>query len=61
MVVAGLGDRLAPPEQSLLLWEHWGRPELHWFAGSHVIHIGRAAYREAMRRLLEVSPDHTST
>lgn len=52
MVVAGLGDRLAPPEQSLLLWEHWGRPELHWFPGSHVIHLGRGDYRAAMRRLL---------
>lgn len=53
MIVGGLGDRLAPPEQSLLLWEHWGRPELHWFPGSHIIHFGRAAYQEAMRRLME--------
>ena len=53
MVVAGLGDRLAPPEQSALLWEHWDRPELHWFPGSHVIHLGRGAYREATRRLLD--------
>src|SRR5437763_6186758 len=30
MVVGGLGDRLAPPAQSLLLWEHWDRPRLHW-------------------------------
>jgi pimeloyl-ACP methyl ester carboxylesterase len=52
MVVAGLGDRLAPPEQSMLLWEHWQRPELHWFPGSHVIHFGRTAYLEAMRRLM---------
>ena len=52
MVVAGLGDRLAPPGQSLLLWEHWGRPELHWFPGSHVLHFGRGAYLGAMRRLM---------
>jgi pimeloyl-ACP methyl ester carboxylesterase len=52
MVVAGLGDRLAPPEQSLMLWEHWGRPELHWFPGSHVLHFGRGAYLDAMRRLM---------
>jgi pimeloyl-ACP methyl ester carboxylesterase len=52
MVVAGLGDRLAPPAQSIMLWEHWNRPELHWFPGSHVIHVGRGAYREAMRRLM---------
>ena len=52
MIVAGLGDRLAPPEQSELLWEHWGRPEIHWFPGSHVLHFGRGAYLAAMRRLL---------
>jgi hypothetical protein len=52
MVVGGLGDRLAPPEQSLLLWEHWGRPELRWFPGSHVIHFGRGDYLSAMRTLM---------
>lgn len=53
MVVGGLGDRLAPPEQSLLLWEHWDRPELKWFPGSHVIHFGRAEYLAAMRELMD--------
>ena len=52
LVVGGLGDRLAPPEQSLLLWEHWERPELEWFPGSHVIHFGRGAYLAAMRTLM---------
>ncbi len=52
MVVAGLGDRLAPPEQSLMLWEHWGRPELHWFPGSHVIHLGRRSYQEQIGELM---------
>ena len=54
LIVAGLGDRLAPPEQSLLLWEHWGQPELRWFPGSHVIHFGRGDYLRAMRRLMDV-------
>jgi pimeloyl-ACP methyl ester carboxylesterase len=54
MVVGGLGDRLAPPEQSLLLWEHWGRPQLEWFPGSHVIHFGRGAYLDAMRTLMRM-------
>jgi pimeloyl-ACP methyl ester carboxylesterase len=52
MVIAGLGDRLAPPEQSLMLWEHWERPELHWFPGSHVIHLGRRNYQEQVGRLM---------
>jgi pimeloyl-ACP methyl ester carboxylesterase len=50
MIIGGLGDRLAPPEQSRMLWEHWGRPRLHWFPGNHVIHIDRGAYIGAMRR-----------
>jgi hypothetical protein len=52
MIVAGLGDRMAPPEQSELLWEHWGRPEIHWFPGSHLLHFGRGRYLAAMRRLM---------
>jgi dienelactone hydrolase len=52
MIVAGLGDRLAPPEQSLLLWEHWDQPELRWFPGSHVLHFGRGEYLDAMRGLM---------
>lgn len=52
MIVCGMGDRLAPPEQGVLLWQHWGRPELHWFAGSHVLHFGRAAYLARMRALM---------
>jgi hypothetical protein len=52
MIVCGLGDRLAPPEQGVLLWEHWDRPALHWFAGSHVLHWGRKAYLAEMRALM---------
>lgn len=52
MVVGGLGDRLAPPEQSLLLWEHWDRPRLHWFPGSHVLHFGRRRYFDGMREVM---------
>ena len=57
MVIGGLGDRLAPPEQSLLLWEHWGRPRLHWFPGSHVIHFGQHEYIEAMHELMGSATD----
>jgi pimeloyl-ACP methyl ester carboxylesterase len=49
MIIGGLGDRLAPPEQSELLWEHWGRPRLHWYPGNHLLHVNRAAYLREMR------------
>lgn len=53
MVIGGRGDRLAPPEQSVLLWEHWGQPALHWYPGSHMLHFSRSDYLEAMRGLMQ--------
>jgi hypothetical protein len=52
MIIGGLGDRLAPPEQSRLLWEHWDRPRIHWYPGNHLLHVNRAAYLRAMRRFM---------
>jgi pimeloyl-ACP methyl ester carboxylesterase len=52
MIIGGLGDRLAPPEQSELLWEHWGRPRIHWFVGNHVMHLSRGVYLKEMRRFM---------
>lgn len=48
MIIGGLGDRLAPPEQSRMLWEHWGRCRLHWFPGNHVLHLNRGVYLKEM-------------
>jgi pimeloyl-ACP methyl ester carboxylesterase len=52
MIVAGLGDRLAPPEQAEWLWEHWDRCRMHWFPGNHVLHVNRVAYLREMRDLM---------
>lgn len=52
MVIGGVGDRLAPPRHARLLWDHWGRPALHWFPGSHVLHLDRGNYFRAMKRFL---------
>lgn len=52
LIIGGLGDKLAPPEQSELLWEHWGRPRIHWFVGNHVMHLSRGAYLKEMRRFM---------
>jgi pimeloyl-ACP methyl ester carboxylesterase len=54
MIIGGRGDRLAPPEQSRLLWEHWDRPRLHWYPGNHLLHVNRAAYLREMRRFMAV-------
>ena len=33
---AATADRLVPPHGVQALWEHWGRPRLDWYDGSHV-------------------------
>jgi pimeloyl-ACP methyl ester carboxylesterase len=52
MVIGGVGDRLAPPKHTKLLWEHWERCRLHWFPGNHLIHLDRGAYLREMGKFL---------
>lgn len=52
LIIAGLGDRLAPPEQSELLWEHWDRCQLYWFPGSHILHVSQRGYKRHMARFM---------
>src|SRR5690606_30584970 len=52
MIVGGVGDRLAPPKHSRLLWEHWDRCALHWFPGSHLLHLDRGVYLEEIAKFL---------
>jgi pimeloyl-ACP methyl ester carboxylesterase len=52
MIIGGLGDRLTPPEQTQLLWEHWRRPRLHWYPGNHLLHVNRGVYLREMRRFM---------
>ena len=55
-IIAGLGDRITPPSQARALWEHWGQPRIHWFAGAHLLQFGRGdAFRE-VRRFLSGQP-----
>ena len=54
LIIAGLGDRISTPEQTVELWKHWRHPELHWFPGAHGLHLGRGAFLGAMRRLLDL-------
>lgn len=48
MIVAGRGDRIVPPEHPSALHEHWGRPEIHWFSGSHLAPFGRGHVTRAI-------------
>ncbi|BBZ49863.1 alpha/beta hydrolase family protein [Mycobacterium heidelbergense] len=52
MIITGLGDRMAPPAQAVMLWEHWDRCALHWFPGSHVLHVSQLDYLRRMTPFL---------
>ena len=52
LIITGLGDRLAPPEQAELLWEHWERCAFHWFPGNHLLHVSQPDYLRRMTRFL---------
>ncbi len=52
LIITGLGDRLAPPDQAEALWEHWDRCALHWFPGNHVLHVSQPEYLRRTNRFL---------
>lgn len=51
-VIGGVGDRLAPPKHARLLWDHWQRCQIHWFPGSHLVHLDRGEYLRQVARFL---------
>ena len=52
MLIAGAGDRLAPPKHGRLLWDHWDRCRIHWFPGNHLIHLDQGKYLKEIARFL---------
>lgn len=53
MVIAGAGDRLAPPKHARLLWDHWDRPRIHWFPGNHLVHLDKGKYLKEMASFMQ--------
>ena len=53
MIIAGAGDRLASPKHARLLWDHWDRPNIHWFPGNHIIHLDKGKYLKEMVRFMK--------
>ena len=43
LIVAGVGDRIVPPEHPSALWEHWERPKIHWLRGSHMAPVASSS------------------
>lgn len=48
LLLAGLVDRICPPLQAHALWEHWDRPPIHWFPGSHLAPFGRRGMQDRL-------------
>ncbi|WP_031722718.1 peptidase, partial [Mycobacterium tuberculosis] len=53
MIITGLGDRMAPPEHAVTLWKQWDRCALHWFPGSHLLHVSQLDYLRRMTVFLQ--------
>ena len=53
MIIGGVGDRLAPPKHSRLLWDHWNRSRIHWFPGSHLLHLDKGMYLNEILTFLQ--------
>jgi len=52
LIIAGLADRICPPDQAQALFEHWERPAMHWFPGTHTVPIGRRTTRARIEQHL---------
>ena len=50
---AGLVDRLASPEHALELWEHWGRPRMSWYNGSHISFLWENDVKKLLQEALQ--------
>ncbi|SEB24669.1 alpha/beta hydrolase [Variovorax sp. YR216] len=49
LIIGGAGDIVTRPRHVELLHHHWPRSTMHWFAGSHLLHLGRDDYLRRMR------------
>jgi hypothetical protein len=55
-IFAGLADRLVHPRKQVrALWDHWQKPSIHWFEGSHVGFLWSGAVRSFMHDALSTS------
>jgi len=52
-IFAGVADRVAPPVEANELWQHWGRPRIAWYRGTHRGFLkapeGRKALEDTLR------------
>lgn len=54
-IFAGVADRLAPPGAAQALWEHWQRPRIVWYQGTHVSFLVERDVRDLLDTALTES------
>jgi alpha/beta hydrolase family protein len=52
LVIGARGDAICTPEQAEALWNHWERPRIHWYLGSHLVQLGRRAALDSVIALV---------
>ena len=58
LVIGARGDGICTPRHAELLWEHWGRPRMHWYVGGHLLQLGRwAAFRNMRALVADLRPE----
>jgi hypothetical protein len=54
-IIAGQGDRIAPPRGAVLLWHHWEEPAIYWRPRGHLTTARSADYDEYLAGILRTS------
>ncbi|MFT7126535.1 MAG: dienelactone hydrolase [Pseudoalteromonas tetraodonis] len=52
LIIAGRGDIIIPPNVVCDLWEHWDRPAINWFNGSHMSCAAEKESNSVIRKAL---------
>jgi len=52
LIIAGMGDNFVPALQPILVWERWGKPQIYWYPGGHIVHFGKKKIKQAEEEFL---------
>lgn len=53
LLVASVNDGIVPTVHTEALWEHFGRPQVYWSCGGHVLYFDKRRVTERALRFLE--------
>ena len=53
LIIAGTADKIVPPHQPKMLWEHWQRPSMVWLRGGHIVQVKGSIAMNAIMRFFD--------